>query len=121
MDLSKLATTQPIGLATIALSIGVTVGVKLHGWLRAVVMVATGIALFGGLYLGYRQIVAQEEAESIKAMTHHQGNETKSNLLVKGSPNTSIVHQETHGAGSPTIQGGGNVTITVNQNGRGQK
>jgi hypothetical protein len=133
MDWTKIV-THPLGLAAFALALifGVA-GVRLQGrqgpWFLPAALIIAAIALIGCFYLANRQIDADREVAHPAAPASTQPSKRNTQPSLAADDNKSsrpsapaTVHQETRGAGSPTIQGvQGDVTITIDQGGRKHK
>ena len=120
--------SHPLGVVafTLALVFGVA-GVKLQGrqrpWFLPTALVLAAFTLLGCLYLAHRQILAEKvPIKNFPTAASEQTSLTPAKL--KGqTPNTAptMSHQETHGSGSPAVQGvHGDVKITVDQGGNKQ-
>lgn len=111
---------HPLGLVGIALALVFGVlGLKFKGrerpWFLPAAMILAGMVMVGGLYLAYTQIqqtiIAESEGKKVGSSTAVPKGESSN-----GKVPPVEVHQETHGPGSPAVQGvTGNVTIQQGQ------
>ena len=130
MDWTKIV-THPLGLAAFALALifGVA-GVKLQDrqrpWFLPAAIIIAVIVMICCFFLANRQIVAEKELAQPQTSTsespqnsHNRPSSTSHEPAEAQHPASATVHQETHGSGSPAIQGvQGDVTINVDQGGR---
>ena len=131
MDWIKVI-THPLGFAAYALFLffGVA-GAKLKDrqrpWFLPAAWFLAAIALIGGLCLAYHQVATREEASqrktrAVSTQPPKQPSKTQSTPAgIPGRPVSTTVHQETHGPGSPAVQGARDVTITIDHTGRSEK